>query len=373
VGQLRAESSARLRQAGLRPNPELEFEVEEVGSDEWSGPDDSEVTLQVGQLLETGGKRAHRRAVAAAGVHVAGATVESALADLMAQVGRLFYRTLAAQRRVTLLSESHSLADELFESVSQLVSAGKVSPVQLSKAAVERARRAVSLERARAELDTARRDLASTWGVSEPSFAEVSGDLAVTTSLPALDELLGRLGHNPDLAVIAGERDTAGAELDLAHAEGAPDVTVAAGIRRNGAGDDTSFLFVLSVPLPLFDRNQGGIAEAKAALTRRRLEEEAARLGLEVAAASEYRRLQQAFQAVATLRDEVLPAAESAFRAARDAYTLGKEGYLDLLDAQQTLFETQMELVDGMLDYHRSRCDLMRLIGAVPGTGEDSL
>ena len=83
------------------------------------------------------------------------------------------------------------------------------------------------------------------------------------SSVPSSEKLIDRLSNNPNLQRWATEREQRQAALDLELSKRVPDVTVKGGYRRFEETDDHAFIFGISVPLQLFDRNQGAIAEAR--------------------------------------------------------------------------------------------------------------
>jgi cobalt-zinc-cadmium efflux system outer membrane protein len=119
----------------------------------------------------------------------------------------------------------------------------------------------------------------------------------------------------------------------------------------------------LGVPIPLFDRNQGGIREATAELGKVRKQVEAAEVRTLAALAEANVAVAAAYGEVTILREDVLPKAQQAFDAARQGYEQGKFDYLYVLDAQRTLFSTQAQYVDSVEAYHKARADVQRLIG----------
>ena len=153
------------------------------------------------------------------------------------------------------------------------------------------------------------------------------------------------------------------AALSLERANGRPDPTLGGGVILFNESDDAAFLASVSFPLPLFDRNQGGIREAEANLAKAQEEHRAARVAVRTALANAYQALASAHAEAEALETEVLPAAQAAFDAASEGYRKGKFGYLDVLDAQQALFEARQQHIDALATYHKAVADVERLIG----------
>ena len=356
---------AEVLQAGLFPNPELELELENFGGTGELGDFDTlETTLALSQLVELGGKRVKRRRVAEYEARIAGWDYEVRRIDVLSKTAADFVGLLAAERQLRIAIETLELAQRVFDAVGERVDAGKVSPVERTKARVELAQAELGREQARRAVAAARIRLASNWGSTDPQFDSLSGDLDQTESPPRLDTLVARVEQNPDIARWAAEAALRQAEVELALAQRVPDLTVAGGVRHFNKLDETAFVVGLSLPLLVFDQNQGGIQAARLrALQGGRLEE-AARVQIHTALAEVYQILDAAFVSVRTTREQILPSAELAFQAAEEAFRQGKIGALDLLDAERTLFDARRQLTDLLSTYHLAVIAGERLIGA---------
>ena len=118
-----------------------------------------------------------------------------------------------------------------------------------------------------------------------------------------------------------------------------------------------------SLPIPLFDRNQGGILEASYATAKAKQERRAAEVRVRTLLAQTYQTLAAVYDEVRSLKDHVVPAARQAFDATNKAYQAGKIGYLEVLDAQRTLIETKAQYVGALGGYHAAVAELEGLIG----------
>lgn len=359
---------ARALQAGLLPNPELSLEVENVaGSGDFHGADRAETTLALGQRIELGGKRARRRRVAELDASLAGHDWELARVEVFADVARGFTDVLAAQRGLALAEELLDLARASQRSVSQQVRAGATSEVEALRAQVGVSSQEIERQRAEAALASARLRLAALWGSREPHFERAQGDLDVLAPPPAPAELLARLDESPQLARWSEEIERREALVALEHARRIPDVTASAGARRLEESDDTALLFGLTVPFPVFDRNQGERLAAQRELSRARQLRRAARVRMETELRAGLAELAASQAEVEALRDGALPQAEAAHRGVRDAYARGLLRPIDVLDAQRTLFELRGRELEALRRYHGAVAEIERLIGAPLG------
>ncbi len=356
---------ARIVQAGLLPNPSAAVSVENLGTHRDDITGGLETTIQLGQLVELGGKRSARLRVASFERDVAGWDYEIRRMDLLSRVSLRFIEVLSVQRRVSLAEETLRLAGQSREAVVEKVKAGQASPVEETRAGVAFHGARIALERLKRDLEASRKTLSATWGNVTPRFKSASGDLDAVAPVPSFEQLLGLLSKNPELALWASETALRRAAVELAEARAVPDLTLGAGYRRySPSGDDVdTFLVGFSLPLPVFDRNQGGIREARTHVARSEEERRGAELRLGTALAESYRVLAAAHAELAALRETVLPGAQSAFDAVSEGYRLGRFGILDVLDSQRTLSEARLQALRAATDYHKAVVDVERLIG----------
>jgi cobalt-zinc-cadmium efflux system outer membrane protein len=355
---------ARTVQAGLLPNPEIGVEAENFGgSGDVSGFDATETTVQLSQRFELGEKRAKRRRVALLGRDLAQSDYEARRADVFTAVQKAFVGVLSAQERVSLAKGLVTLAEQVLQTVSERVKAGKVSPIEETGARIGLASSRVKLAQARLGLEAARKTLSLAWGSETADFERAEGRLDAPLILPGLDRLVPLVAQNPDIARLEKEIEERRANVVLENARRIPDLTVSGGARRLNESDDTAFVMGFSVPLPLFDRNQGGIEEARQRLDKAKRVLEAAKRSKANSLTERYSVLSSAFEEADTLKTRIIPDARAAFEGAREGYQLGKFGYVFMLDAQRTLFDAEIQHLDALTSYYQTLADVDRLTG----------
>jgi cobalt-zinc-cadmium efflux system outer membrane protein len=360
-------AEARTLQAGLRPNPEIAIEMENfAGSGTLRSFDGAETTIQIGQLIELGGKRPKRARVASLEGELAGWDYEAKRADVLTETSKSFVDVLAAQERLALTRELLRLAEQTFETVSARVQAGKDSPVEETKAGVALSNSRIEHARAQRSLEAARKKLVAAWGSGVPAFERAVGPLDQVSPIPPSDGVTQEIRGNPDIARWATEQEQRRAASALQNAIRIPDPTLAAGVRRFRESGDSAFVAGLSIPLPLFNRNQGGILESRRRMAKAERESAAAEARVRVALAEAYLALSTAASEIEALKTTVIPGAQSAFEAASEGYRQGKFGYLDVLDAQRTLFEARGQYVSALTTYQKALADMDRAIGKLP-------
>ena len=362
-GEIRAREAHSL-QASLLPNPEIDIEVENVGvGDTNSGFETAETTVSLSQLIELGAKRSKRFQVADLDKDLAGWDYETKRLDILTATTIAFVDVLAAQERLRIAKETLRLSEQVLNTVAERVKAGKVSPLEETKAAITLSISRIQVETSGRNLKAARKRLASKWGSTSPRFEKAQGNLGVVGPLPSAEYVNGVAAQNPEIARWAAEIQRRRAALSLEKARRIPDLTVSGGIRRFEETDDHAIVMGVSIPVPFFDRNQGGILEAESRLAKAKEERQAGEIAVRTALAETYEDLSSSYAQALTLKNEVLPATQLAFDAADEGYREGKFGFLQVLDAQRSLFEAKGEYIEALTRYHRSKANLGRLIG----------
>ena len=352
------------QQAGAWANPTFELTAEEFGgSGARKGYEAAQTTALLSQTLEWGGKRGSRRHVAQAEARLVGWDYEAKRLDVLISTKKAYVDVLLAQGQLSLAQSLLVLAEDVRLAAAKRVQSGKVPPLEETKAGVEVASALIARDRALRELDTARRRLASTWGANLPLFREAGGDLDAVKEVPSVEALAATLERTPEVARWKDEVALSRKSLAVAKSERISDISLNAGISRFEEDGSHAFTAGLSLPLPLFNRNAGGILAASHQATRVDYEQRAARLRVETDLVEAHNRLAMARAEAVTTKEELLPGAQQAFDTAKTGYQEGKLGYLEMLDTQRTLGEAKSRYPDVLAAYHKAAADLERLTG----------
>ena len=354
-------TEGQVLQGRARPNPELAYSLEDARS---------RTRMQSWQLnlpVELGGKRAARTKAAEKSREQAQAQLNELKAALRANVATAYFDVLTAQERLVLAKDSVALAKSSTDTVAKRVAAGKVSPVEESKARVAEAGIRVELAQAASEQRNALSRLFALLGKIEAPFTVLEGKAENLPPVPKLADLQSLISSSPAVVLARIEVDRRKALTDLEQSKRVPDITVSAGIQRSNETQRNILLFGVSVPLPVFDRNQGNLLEALKLEDKARDELQGAtvRLHSEVAQAQE--RLSTIAAEVQSLRQDVLPGAKSAYDAATIGFENGKFNFLEVLDAQRTYFTAKSQYLKALGEAHRAAADVDRLLGGSTG------
>lgn len=353
---------ARAVQAGLWPNPRILVELENLGgTGDRAAFEQAETTVWLSQLIPIAGKRAKQRTVAELERDVSDWAYRGRRLSILTDTTKAFISTLAAQRRVELLEELEQLAEDSRNAVRSLARAGGASMVDQTRAEVESSNVRLRRQRAEGELAASRASLAASWGSMTPEFTAVRGDLERILPPPALARLEPGVYDNPDVARWVTELERRSAALELARARRLPDPTISLGGRHFNDSGDSALVFSFSLPLPVFDRNQGSVLAAARDLSKTRAERASAELSVRTVLRRRHADLVASYEQAVTLRRETLPAAEKTFTGARRGHSQGFLRALDVIDAQRTLFELQAQYLSVLASYHLARADIERL------------
>lgn len=352
-----AASRALISQAGARPNPILSASQDGIRGDA------PETTLELSQEIELGGKRSARIEAAQRAMDVAAADLQDAQARLRGAVMGAYYDVLTAQERLDLAQAASKLAKQAVNVANRRVRAGMVSPVEETRARVAATGVQVELAQATAELEAARTRLAANWGNPQPRFERVKEPVEAVPPLPELAELYSRLNDSAQLTRARREAERRRAALELERTNRFSNVTVSVGAQRSDEYNGTLGLVSISMPLPLFDRNQGNIGAAQERAYQAQDELNAVHIRLKSELSQAHMRLRTARQQFELLRNDMLPSAQSAYEAASKGFELGKFTFLDVLDAQRTLFQARSQYLSALSQANQAAAEIARIVG----------
>jgi cobalt-zinc-cadmium efflux system outer membrane protein len=361
--QLRAQEAQVLQQS-LAPNPVGSAKVENFGG---SAPRNSfesaMTTFRISQLIELGDKRVKRTRLAEKNRELSAWDYEAQRLQVITEAATRFIEVLADQHRIELAEQTLELAQQLYDIVKDRARVGVIPTVEVDKSLVRVSTEQIILNKARLRLESSRQQLSAMWGSSAPVFTAAHGELNVVEDIPSQNELMELVAQNPDVARWSAEISMRRAALELARSRAVPSMTVGAGVRHFHDTDEEAFILEVGLPLPLVDRNQGGQQEARYNLHKAESQQQDAEIRVRTVLVGLHKRLAGAHHEVVTLRDTTLPAARSAYDAARQAFETGRTNYIDVLDADRTLVNSERQYIEALSAYHQTLTHLEGLVG----------
>lgn len=368
--EIKALESVALQQ-GLSPNPEFGVGVENIfGSNDFSGFKSSETTLLLSQDILLAGKLSKQRRVAALESDIAGWEYERKRLDLITNVRLVFIQAITLQRDIELTKELLKISNEFLSNINKRIKAGKVSPAEASRAKVIVSALEISLINSEFSYRSAKRQLSALLGTDKFTFKEIGGELIIVDKLPDIELLQEKLSQSPELARYDKVFERQEAMIELEDSRSIPDMNVAVGWRwLNQTSDNgivigaNAFVLGASIPLPIFNRNQGALQEAKIRFDQKKSELRSDKNNLISDFNTTYNNLISLAKALKKLNDESIPDAQNAFEIIRNGNLVGRFTILDVLDSERTLFELQSEYLRTLGNYNIQLARLERLIG----------
>lgn len=343
-------------QAGVYTNPSIGVEAENVaGGGQYSGIDSAEITYGVSQVIEIGGKRGARQNIANTELELAGNEYLVNGLDLIRDVSNAYNEAVAAKESLELVKEQRALAKDVLKTVTGRVNEAASPLIQKSRAEVEYASSAITLDKAQKRYDLALKNLATLTGTP-------SGNLDTENFYKATPPLKNEgLKETPELTKLDLSLERSKALAELEEANSIPDPSVSLGVRDFRDTNDQAFVLGISIPIPVFNSNQGNIARARSEITRIEADKKQAELDQDIKLANAESEMASSYVRLKTLKNEVTPPAKEAFSLAKQGYKLGRFSYIEVLDAQRSLFDVKNQYLDALKDYHASNAEIERL------------
>ena len=361
AAQAVAASEGAVIQSRARPNPELAYSQEDTRRETRS------MTLQWNQPIEIGGKRAARMKAAEHGRELVQAELDAARAGLRADVRAAFAKVLAGQQRVQLHEKTLEIASNARDAAAKRVQAGKIAPLEETKARVAESSAQLALAQAQSGLRVARQQLALLWGAQPASMGRAVGELGDLPALPDSSAMLEKLEHSPQMLRAQQAVLQAKSVAELERAKRLPDPSVSLGMKRAQEVGRNQLVVGISVPLPILDSNRGNQLQALRLADKAEDELLATRQQLNAQLQQQLELLQTSRAQALQLAQQVLPAAESAYEVSAKGFALGKFSYLEVLDAQRTLADARSLYLEQLVATHQAAADITRQLGDVPG------
>ncbi len=350
-------------QQSLLPNPEASFEVENFAGDEGrSGVDGTELTLGIAQKIEIAGKRSNRVRVADLEKEQVKQEAIASIQSVLAQTSEAFANIAIAREQLKYAQNRLHVADKMHKAVKVRVNAAKAPKIQHTKVDIEQAAAELEKRKAEKELSLAKTVLANLMGV--PSISQdIKADVSTLPETPTYDAIAGVLEKTPmatmsQISILKQE-----ASLNLERSNAVSDPTVGVGVRRFNEDDGTAFLASVSIPLNFFDRNQGNIASARASVKAAQSQDQSLRLNLNKQVIEIWQTMDNARQEAMDYQQNILPSARKALEQAEYGYGRGAFSFLDLLDAQRTLFDVQENYLEALNVFYKNKSQIDMLSG----------
>jgi cobalt-zinc-cadmium efflux system outer membrane protein len=322
---------------------------------------------QVAQLFELAGKRGYRIESAGFGTQSAEAVFEDAVRQLGFTVKNSFYRIQLAQRRLVLAEENREHFTRILDINTIRFKKGYIAEVDLIRIRLQMVDFHSQVIQSLQEAESARGDLRQLLRLSPKTVLELTTELGFRRIDPDIEKLrVAALDVRPDIRAKSYTFSQRESELKLAKAYRIPDVAIGAGYAVQGPqGPDNPQQWALNfgLPLPLFNRNQGGIRQAEVSLQSAKTDLDKTVNLVENEVEVAYRNLLRSRQLVEAYFGAVLEDARSTFTIVERAYERGGATILDLLDAARTSRTIQQNYIEALFNYQHHLFQLESAVG----------
>lgn len=345
-------------QAGLLPNPTVGYSGQQLGSNatEQNG-------VLFGQEIVTGGKLRLDRGVVSQEVERAHQQMHAQYNRVLTDVAIAYYEALAAQQRVDTARRLVAISDQFVNSVESLLRANEASKIELLQARIESNNARITLGNAENRAVAAWRTLSAVVGMPTLLPQPLHGSLAeVPHDLDWDDSRVRILSESPELAAASAGAEQARWAYQRALKQVVPNVDVQAVVQYDEDVEGTDGNLQVSVPVPIFNRNQGGIREAYANIAASEKAVERIQLRLEQRLAGVFERYANARQQVERYEREILPASQEQLDLVTQAFQAGELNYTSLLISQRTYFQTNLSAIDARRDMAAAASEIRGLL-----------
>ncbi len=343
-------AKARQQQSGLYPNPTVAYTGDEIRGGSVGG---GKQGFFVQQTLVTGGKLRLSREVLGKDIKLAEIEAEEQKMRVQSAVKMAFLRVLAAQELLDARRDMAMIAKDGAETQRRLMNTGQADETELLGAEVEAQRMRMSARMQENTLREEWRSLAAVIGQPDLPLTAVAGDLE--KGWPELNEeeaVESIAKQSPAVRIAEAAETRAQSVMQRAKREAIPDVEVRGGMEYNNEllgsapfAKGWEGIAEVAVQIPLFNRNQGNVAAARADIDRAEQEKKRVALTLRERAASVVDQYANARLMAVEYRDEMLPRAKKAYGLMVDKYGLMLASYPRVLDSQRKLYELQIEYI----------------------------
>jgi cobalt-zinc-cadmium efflux system outer membrane protein len=365
----------RTRQAGALPNPVIGYSGEEIKTGDLDRR--GEHGFFVEQTIPLGGKLRLSQNVFQKAIEQAEAVRDLQRLRILSSVRQSYYSVLLSERRIEVQERLAALASEAVGVTAQLFNVGAADRPDYLEIEIESKRLQLQLNRSRNERFALRAHLAALTGVQDVADRPLAGSIeAAIPNLEREQTIRTLLEQSPELRAARADLERTRAVTARARRETFPDLFLRGGSNYNREhGEETGRpigwegTLEAGVSVPLFNRNAGGIAVARADETRAQAEVTRLELALQSRAASQFAEYLTALRAAETYRSEILPRAEEAYRLYLSRYREMAAAYPQVLVAQRTFFEMSTDYLESLNEAWRAA---LQLQGFLAGDGLDA-
>lgn len=351
----------RAYQVGLKRNPNVGIDLQQL----FSGGQAEQYGVTLEQTVVRKEKLQLNRSVAGHEVDRLQQQLASEQQRVLTDVHLAYVQTLRAQRQIDLTRELVEINKQALELSQKLFEADEVAKTDVLQAGLEVSTAEMLLREAYNRHSAAWHALEAICGQPALAVRPLAGDLYAVGELVEFETALAELrARSPEISVLVSNIEKARCQLRRQQVEPLPDVSVRGLLnwRDNGVDGDANAGLAVSIPLPVHDRNEGAIQEARYQLVAAQRELERLDLALAARLTPVYLRYANGLQRVEAYQGEMIPRAEETMTLIRDTYEMGEVTFASLLTAQRTYAEMRLAYVDALEAFHLAKAEISGML-----------
>lgn len=350
---------AETYQVSRLPNPEFSIDAGDCSMVREHTCDPC-LAYGIEQYIEVVGKRRWRQSVKEAEQEIAAFSFRQKKHLLICEIEAAFYKVVRLQKEYELAKAKKALEDQVQIVLKEKLAQGKASlPEQVRQ---QNLIYLATLEIKKAEfaLEEAKLMLAHLFGLPCPDFDEVfchyeSLQMPACIEDAALNSML--------ISMKEWEREAAFRMLCLEAANKIPDFKVRAGVMHENHFRKASLFVGLSVPLPIFDRNNGNYARASFAATQLEIEKQQLIRNLELEIKRRWLALEASYEEVLCYQESILKNVQTSCSHAHASFESGKIEFLESLEQKKNCLEIEGKYLEALAEFYDARIEYKKLLG----------
>jgi cobalt-zinc-cadmium efflux system outer membrane protein len=351
-------NDARILQASFRPNPVIDIETENIDA-----PLFMQTTFLLSQLIEIGGKQKARVQLARTEKDRVFLDYEVKKRQLFVETALLFIQVLIDQQKIAFLEDNLKSLKEYSTVVEKRLKAGKASLIEEANFHVLLTNAALDLKNTQNEWQNNKLKVAAMWGSSNPEFMAL-GNLDEILPVIPYEDMKDMIYKHPEMLRFQVESHLRSAKIAVQKSLAYPDMNLRGGPRYLNEAKKWVWVVGVSVPLPIGNRNQGGISESQEILERVEKEKESVQIKLLTELNIAYSNLQTLSSEITLLKDSILPLTKKAYDLSYKGYELAKYNYLELIETERAYRTSQIRYAQALGDYHKNLAAIEGLTGS---------
>ena len=356
-------AEGRAKQAGTFPNPEAIVGANQLPLS-GNAPNEKEYVAGIGQTIPLSRRLSKAREAELLDREVRARGLDVKRRDIRKRVHSAFATALYQEKAYQAQSEIRQNTEKAVTTTQARVEAGDALREDLARVEMELARAKVELQRAESLREQSLVALASAIGDAALAVKSLAGTLEAAFEIPTLESLAANLSAQPESALADADLRARNARVDVAKAERIPDVKVAVLYHRLEASSANTLDLGLSIPLPLFNRNQGRLREARAEVAAAEARSRLTQNELTTRLRESYLQLTAALASSRTWKTEILAKADTVLKAAEARYAAGDTSLTEILPVRRDWAAVQLNYLESLRDVMQAWAEVSSMSNA---------